>query len=109
MAHIHGNEYQIICVRRDGSEELSEWLHCVEQIAEAIAAGRKPQDKAYWVRARKVLCADCADAEQTIVECPITNIPSPRCSPPDSQYLIETGTKSRYEVEVILRNNHRVA
>jgi hypothetical protein len=109
MAHIHGNQYQVVFVRRDGREELSEWLHCVELVAEAIAAGCKPQDKAYWLRAQSVFCPDCTNAAQTMVECPIANVPSPRCSPHDSRYLVETGTKSRYELDVVVRNRRRVA
>ena len=109
MAHIHGNEYQVISVRQDGTEELSEWLQSVAQIAEAIAAAGKPQDRAYWVRARNILCPECGDAEQVIIECPITNIPSLRCGPHDSRNLMETRKTSRYEVEVVLRTRHRVA
>jgi hypothetical protein len=109
MAHIHGSEYQVRIVHGDGTEELSGWLNSEEQVAQAIAAGRKSQGKAYWVRARNVLCTDCPDREQRIVECPITNTPTPRCSPHDSRYLVEVGSKSWYELEVVTRNGHRVA
>jgi hypothetical protein len=103
MTHNHGNEYQVIIVHGDGSEELSGWLNSAELVAQAIAADRHPQGEAYWVRARNVICLDCPDIEQRIVECPITNIPSPRCSPHDSGYLMKTGSKSWYEVESDLR------
>ena len=109
MAHIHGNEYQVISVRRDGTEDLSEWLQSVEQIALAIAVSSKPQDRAYWVRARNIVCAACAGVEQMIMECPITNIPSARCGPLDPRRRMETGTKSRHEVNSVPRNGHRVA
>ena len=109
MAHNHGSEYQVRIVHGDGTEELSGWLNSAEQVAPAIAADRKPQGKAYWVRARNVLCADCPDREQRIVECPLTDSPSPRYSPHDSRYLVEVGSKSRYELEVVVWNRHRAA
>jgi len=109
MAHNHGSEYQVRIVHGDGTEELSGWLNSAEQVAQAIAAGRKPQGKAYWVRARNVLCTGCPDREQRIVECPLTDIPSPRYSPHDSLYLVEVGSKSRYELEVAIWDRHRAA
>ena len=109
MAHNHGSEYQVRIVHGDGTEELSGWLNSAEQVAPAIAADRKPQGKAYWLRARNVLCTDCPDREQTIVECRITDIPSPRYSPHDSRYLVEVGAKSRYQLEVVISNRHRAA
>jgi hypothetical protein len=109
LAHNHGSEYQVRFVRGDGTEELSGWLNSAEQVAQAIAADRKPQGKAYWVQARNVLCTDCPDREQRIVECPLTGIPSPRYSPHDSRYLVEVGSKSRYELEVVTWSRHRTA
>jgi hypothetical protein len=109
MAHNHGSEYQVRIVHGDGTEELSEWLNSAEQVAQAIAADHKPQGKAYWIRARSVLCTGCPDREQTIVECRITDIPSPRYSPHDSRYLVEVGSKSRYELEVAIWDRHRAA
>ena len=109
MTHNHGGEYQIRSFHGDGIEELSGWLNSAEQVAQVIAADRKPQGKAYWVRARNILCTDCPDREQKIVECPLTDIPSPRYSPHDSRYLVEVGTKSRYEVEADIRNRYRAA
>ena len=90
MAHNHGSEYQVRIVRGDGTEELSGWLNSAEQVAQAISAGPKPQGKAYWVRARTVLCTECPVREERIVECPLTGIPSPRYSPRDSRYLVES-------------------
>ena len=109
MAHNHGSEYQVIIVHGDGTEELSGWLNSVEQVTQAITADRKPQGKAYWLRARNVLCTDCPDREQRIVECPLTDIPSPRYSPHYSRYLVEVGSKSRYELEVDIWNRHLAA
>lgn len=121
MAHNHGSEYQVRIVHEDGTEELSGWLSSAEQVAQAISADRKLQGKAYWLRARNVLCDDCPpDREKTIVECPLTGIPSPRYAPHDSIYLVEVGSKSRYELEqvgsrsryeleVAVWNRHRAA
>jgi hypothetical protein len=36
--------------------------------------------------------------EQTIVECPLTGIASPRSSPHDSYYLLRVGSKGRRAV-----------
>ena len=101
MAHNHGSEYQVIIVHGDGTEELSGWLSSAEQVAQAIAADRKPQGKAYWIRARNVLCADCPPStERSTVECPLADTQTARYSPHDSRYLVDVGTKSRCEVEV---------
>jgi hypothetical protein len=109
MTHNHGSEYQVRIVHRDGTEELSGWLHSADQVAQAITADRKPQGKAYWVRARSVICADCPDKEEGIVEFPVADLPSPRGSPHDSRYLIEVGSKSRYETEVVTWKKNRAA
>ena len=110
LAHNHGSEYQVRIVRGDGTEELSGWLNSAEQVAQAIAADRKPHGKAYWLRARNVRCADCPEKEERIiVECPLTGIPSPRYSPHDTRYLVEVGSKSRYEIELVICNRHRAA
>jgi hypothetical protein len=109
VAHNHGSEYQVRIVRGDGTEELSEWLNSAEQVAQVIAADRKPQGKAYWLRARNVLCTDCPDREQRIVECPLTGIPSSRYRPHDSRYLVEVGSKSRFELEAVIWDRNRVA
>jgi hypothetical protein len=97
MAHNHGNEYQIKIVHEDGTEELGEWMNSEEQVAQAMAAVHRAQGKAYWLLYRNVLCRDCFDKEQTIVECPITEIPSPRYRPRDSRYLLAVGSRNRYD------------
>jgi hypothetical protein len=95
MAHNHGNEYQVKIVHEDGTEELSAWMNSE---AQAMAAVHRPQGNAYWLRERNVLCPNCLDREQRIVEYPLTDIPSPRCSPHDSRYLVAVGSMDRYAV-----------
>jgi hypothetical protein len=107
MAHDHGNEYQVKIVHEDGTEELSGWMNSQEQVAQVVAAVHSPPGKAFWLRVRNVLCPNCLDREQRIVECPLTDMPSPRCSPHDSYYLLRVGSRSRYELlEVVTRNRH---
>ena len=106
MAHNHGSEYQVRIVRGDGTEELSGWLNSAEQVSQAIAACHRSQDKAYWLLERNVLCPNCLDRGQRVMEYPVADIPSPRCSPHDSRYLVEVGSKCRYELEVVW-NRHR--
>ena len=96
MAHSHGNEYQVRIVHEDGTEELSGLMNSTEQVARAMAAVDRPQGKAYWLLVRNVLCPDCPNREQIVVEYPITNIPSLRYSPNDSHYLLAVGLKDRY-------------
>ena len=96
MAHNHGNVYQIRIVYEDGTEELSGLLNNTEQVAQAMAAVDRLQGKAYWLLVRNVLCPNCLDREQIIVECPVTSIPSPRYSPNDSHYLLAVGLRDRY-------------
>jgi hypothetical protein len=91
MEHNHGNEYQVKTVRRDGIEELSGWMNNEEQVALAMAAARRLPGKAYWLQERNVLCPNCPEREQRILEYPLTDIPSPRCSPHDSRYLRAVG------------------
>jgi hypothetical protein len=98
MAHNHGNEYQIRFAYEDGTEELSGWVNTEEQVAHALTAAHRPHCKTYWLRTRSVLCADCLDMEQGIVECTIADVPSPRFSPHDSHYLVAAGMKNRTEV-----------
>ena len=90
MEHNHGSEYQVKTVRRDGSEELSGWMN-KDQVALAMAAARRLQGKAYWLEERNVLCPNCLDREQRILEYALTDIPSPRYSPQDSRYLRAVG------------------
>ena len=91
MEHNHGSEYQVKTVRRDGTEELSGWMNNEEQVTLAMAAARRLQGKAYWLQERNVLCPNCLDREQRILEYTLTDIPSPRCSPHDSRYLRAVG------------------
>ena len=102
LAHNHGNEYQIKIVHADGTEELSGWMNSQEQVAQqamaAMAAVHRRRGKAYWLRERNVLCPNCVDSEQRIVEYPLTDIPSPRCSPHDSRYLLAVGSRNQYDL-----------
>jgi len=109
MAHNHGSEYQVRIVHEDGTEELSGWLNSAEQVAQAIAACHRPQDKAYWLLERNVLCPACRDRGEQVMEYPLADIPSPRCSPHDSRYLVDIGSKSRYDLDVVSWNKIRAA
>ena len=84
MAH-DGDEYQIRIIKVDGTVELSGWMNSTEQVAQAMAAFHRSQGKASWLLVRR--------EDQIILECPITDIPSLRCSPHDSHYLV--GVRSR--------------
>jgi hypothetical protein len=68
MEHNHGSEYQVKIVRRDGTEELSGWMNNKDQVPLAMAAARRLQGKAYWLQERNVLCPNCLDREQRILE-----------------------------------------
>jgi hypothetical protein len=109
MAHNHGSEYQIRIVHEDGTEELSGWLNSPERVAQAIAESHRPQAKAYWLLERNLVCPDCLDREQKVTEYPLTDIPSPRGSPHDSRYLVDVGSKNRYELEVVIWNKIHAA
>ena len=98
MAHNHGNEYQVRTVHKDGTEDLSAWMNGDEQVARAVTAVHGPSGTAFWLRARYVLCSNCPDREQRIVECPLARMLSPRCSPHDSHYLVRVGLKNRHAV-----------
>ena len=98
MAHDHGNEYQVHTVHEDGTEAVSGWMNSQEQVAQAMAAVHKRRGKAYWLLVRNVVCPNCPDAEQRIVEYPLTDIPSPRCGPRDSRYLMAVGSMDRYDL-----------
>jgi hypothetical protein len=108
MAHDHGYEYQVKIVHENGTEELGGWINSEEQVVQAMAAVHRAQDKAYWLRERNVVCPDCFNKEQTIIlECPITDFPSPRYRPHDSQYLVAVGSRNRYEsLEVVMGSRH---
>ena len=52
MAHKNGNKYQIRIVREDGAEELSAWMHSIEEVAKAMILARKPQGTNCWLLVR---------------------------------------------------------
>jgi hypothetical protein len=52
MAHKNGNKYQIRIVREDGTEELSAWMHSIEEVAKAMILARKPQGTNCWLLVR---------------------------------------------------------
>jgi hypothetical protein len=85
MAHDHGNEYQVRFAHEDGTEALSQWVSR-EGIAQAMAALHGPGAKAYWLRERKVLCPNCLDPEQGILEYPLVDIPSRRLEVPEPRW-----------------------
>ena len=87
MAH-NGDEYQIRIIDKDGTVELSAWMNSREQVAQAMAAFHRSQGKASWLLVRR--------EDQIILECPITDLPSPRYSPHDSQYLVRMRQRDRY-------------
>ena len=95
MAHNHGTEYQVTIVNEDGIEELSEWLNSEEQLVQAMAAVRKRRGSAYWLRERNIVCPNCPDRNQRILEYPVTDVPSPRFNPHDSRYLRAVGSRDR--------------
>jgi len=90
MAHDHGNEYQVRFAREDGTEALSQWINR-EGVAQAVAALHMRGAKACWLRERKVLCPNCLDTEQRIVEYPLVDIPSPRLRVPESRWPVSMG------------------
>jgi uncharacterized protein with PIN domain len=108
MAHNHVNEYQLKTAHEDGTEELSGWMTSEEQLAQALAAVRRVQGKAYWLRVRNALCSECIDSEQQVImESPIRDIPSPRYRPHDSHYLLAVGSRKWYELlEVVIGSRH---
>ena len=99
MAHNHGSEYKIRIVNENGTEELCGWMNNEERLVQAMASVHMAQREVYWLRERNILCPDCFDKEQQIImECPITDIPSPRYRPHDSRYLVAMGSRNRYEL-----------
>ena len=97
MEHNHGHEFQVKLVHKDRTEELSGWMTSEAQVNQTMAVIRRPQGTAFWLRERNVVCPNCLDREQRILEYPFANIPSQRCSPRDSRYLVTVGYKSLYE------------
>ena len=82
------DQYQIRIINEDGTVVLSGWMNSKEQVAQAMAAVHSSQGKASWLLVRR--------EDQIIVECPITDIPSPRYSPHDSHYLVRVRSRDRY-------------
>jgi hypothetical protein len=107
MAHNHGNEYQLKIVHEDGTEEFGQWIMSREELVQAMVGVPKVPGKAYWLRERKVLCPTCLDEDRIIVECPVTNIPSPRYSPYDSHYLLATGSRDLCELPEVFAKKHK--
>jgi hypothetical protein len=98
MAHTHGNEYQVRIVHENGTEELSGWMQGEAQVAPALAAIRRPDGTAYWLRVRRVPCPDCLERDLETGEYPLTDMPSARYSPHDSGYLVAAGCRNPSEV-----------
>ena len=99
MAARPGSEYQVKIVHEDGTEELSGWMNGEERVTQVMAAVHKTQGKSYWVQVRNVLDPNCLDREQIIVECPIVDILSSRCSPHDSRYLEAVGSRDLWTLD----------
>ncbi len=103
MTHNHASEFQIRVVLEDGTEELSGWMNGTEQLAQAMAALRGARRRACWLQERAVPCPVCFDQGQVIMECPISDGPSPRYRPHDSRYLLAVGSRNRQELlEVVI-------
>ena len=76
MTHEHGSEYQVRIVHEDETEELSGWMNCQEEVAQAITRLCGSPAKAHWLRVRNILCPNCLHSELTIVEFPLTLTPA---------------------------------
>jgi hypothetical protein len=87
MAHDHGNEYQVRIVHANGTEQLSGWMKSEEQIPQLIAAVHMSPGKTCWLQRRNVVCPNCLDVEQKILEVPLTEALSLRFQPHDSRYI----------------------
>jgi len=61
MAHKNGKEYQIRIIRKDGTEELSAWMHNIEDVAHAMILARKPQGTNCWLLVRSNNRPNCPD------------------------------------------------
>ena len=85
MAH-NGIEYQIRITNEDGTVELSGWMNGTEQVAQAMA--HRSQGNASWLLVRS--------EDQIIMECPITDVPTSRYSPHDSDYLVRVRPRNWY-------------
>src|SRR5450631_909081 len=102
MAHTHGIEYQVKVIHEDRTEVFSEWID-QGNIVYTMAALRKPQVRAYWLRERNVtvpFCPLCPEGETEVTEYPLVDYLSPRSHPHDSRYLVLTGTKDPHDLPV---------
>ena len=72
MTHDHGSEYQVRIVDEDDTEELSGWMNCPEQVAQAITGLRGSPAKAYWLQIRNIVCLNCLDNKLKMAEFPLT-------------------------------------
>ena len=97
MTHNHASEFQIRVVREDGTEELSGWMNGTEQLAQAMAVLHGGRGRARWLQERAVPCPACLDQGQEVMECPISDVPTPRYRPHDSRYLLAVGSRNRQE------------
>ena len=88
MAHDHGIEYQVKVVHQNGTEQVSGWMQSEEQIPQVMAAVHMSPDKTYWLQRRNAVCPTCLDGEQRILEFPLLHVPSLRCQPHDSRYML---------------------
>jgi len=87
MAHEHGNEYQVKIVHTNGTEQLSGWMKSEEQIPQVMASVHMSPGKTYWLQRRNVVCPNCLDREQRILELPVTHVLSLRWQPHDSRHM----------------------
>jgi hypothetical protein len=87
MAHDHGIEYQVKIVHTNGTEQLSGWMASEEQIPQVMASVHMSPGKSYWLQRRNVVCVNCPDREQRILEFPLTPVPSMRSHPHESRYI----------------------
>ena len=54
MTHEHGSQYQVRIVHEDETEELSGWMNCQEEVAQAITRCRRSPAKAHWLQVRNI-------------------------------------------------------
>jgi hypothetical protein len=71
MTHEHASEYRVRIVHADETEQLGGWMSC-QQVAQAITELRESPPKAHWLQVRNILCLNCTQREQTIVEFRLT-------------------------------------
>jgi hypothetical protein len=89
-----GYEYQIRIILEDGTEKLSEWMNSPEQVAQAVIVVRKLQGKTCRLLIRNIICPIRPEREH-ILECPVMEIPSPKCIPYDFRHLRAAESRDR--------------